>query len=128
MNSALIGPDHGRIAAEVAHRFRDVGHALPVDAAGDRDLHGLLGAVVDHSQTLDRPAVGQGVEHEVHRPVVVRTGRGVQRSAFDRDALALAPCLRTTSLSGRTTSPRFERPGTLQRGARRQGRVGIHSR
>lgn len=87
----LIGPDHGRIAAEAAHHFQDVGHALPVDAAGDRDLHGLLGAVVDHSQALDRPAVGQGVEHEVHRPGVVRTGRDLQRAAFDRGALALSP-------------------------------------
>ena len=38
------------------------------------ELHRLLGAVVDRGQAFDRPAVGQGIDHEAYRPSVVLPG------------------------------------------------------
>ena len=80
----LVGADRRRVAAESTGGLQQIRHALAVDAPGRFDDHGLLGAVVDHVQAFDRLAVGQRIEHEIHRPGVVRPGRNLQRPALVR--------------------------------------------
>jgi hypothetical protein len=77
-----------------------------MNASPDRDLDRFLGAVVDDRQTPDRPAIGQRIEHEVHRPGGVRARRHLQRPALDRDALAFAALAHRLELRQETLGKR----------------------
>lgn len=62
---------------------------IAADSVLGNNRNGLVRAIIDHDQTLDRPSGCDSIEDEIHRPNLVRGSRTDQGLAFrHRDLLA----------------------------------------
>jgi hypothetical protein len=88
---AVVRADHLRLAPQRTDRIE---HARQVLTA-HRVLHGhrdhLVRRVIDHRQALERTSGSDAIEHEVHRPHLVRQRRTQQRMTLRRDELLATP-------------------------------------
>jgi hypothetical protein len=86
---AVVAAQHGRVATLGGESVELVDDLVGGDGAFDQSAEAFAGVLVDDGDDLDGPAVGGGVELEVHRPHPVRRIRGHRAGrGCDADALA----------------------------------------
>src|SRR5258706_6530623 len=89
---AVVRTDDDRLAALRTDPIQDACQVIAADRVLRHDGHGFVRRVVDDHQALQRPSRGNPIEHEVHRPNLVRSTRTDQRLAIgDGDLLAPPP-------------------------------------
>jgi len=87
-SGAVVAAQHGRVVTLSDEAVEFVDQVLAGDRALDQAAEAFTGVLIDDGHDLDRPAVGGGVELEVHSPHHVRriglrqVGRGGGAEAF----------------------------------------------